>query len=75
MAKGRLVLSIEEAGRLVFPFSGRSAWYEAAASGRLPARKIGRRWVVPVPELARVLGITVEDVLAALERINGSDKE
>lgn len=69
-----LVLSVEEAGRLVLPGVTRSAWYQAAAEGRLPVRRIGRRLVVPVPALASLLGVRPEDIWSALEAGDNQQK-
>ena len=38
---------------------GRNSTYEAIANGQIPAIKIGRRVVVPVAQLRRLLGETV----------------
>jgi excisionase family DNA binding protein len=52
----RRVLSIKEAG-VVLGISKASA-YEFAASGALPTIKLGRRRLVPVAALDRLLGET-----------------
>jgi excisionase family DNA binding protein len=46
-------LSISEAGKVLG--IGRSAAYEAARSGQLPTIKIGRRILVPLVALERLL--------------------
>lgn len=48
------VITIPEAARRL-GLSAQSA-YAAAACGEIPARKIGRRWIVPVAEFDRWLG-------------------
>jgi excisionase family DNA binding protein len=40
---------------------GRTAAYAAAASGEIPARRIGRRYVVPKAALEAFLGATSDD--------------
>jgi excisionase family DNA binding protein len=54
---GRLVLTVEEAARIVGV--GRSAAYVAIRSGELPSQRLGRRIVVPVPMLRAWLGLDV----------------
>lgn len=49
----RQTLTIEEAAKLLG--IGRSAAYNAAKSGEIPTITIGRRLVVPVPALERML--------------------
>ena len=49
----RQVVSVEEAGRVMG--IGRSAAYSAAARGDIPAIRIGKRLVVPVRALERLL--------------------
>jgi hypothetical protein len=49
----RLGLSVEEAGASIG--LGRTASYKAAASGELPTIRMGRRLIVPVPALRRLL--------------------
>ena len=49
----RKTLSIPEAGEVLG--IGRSAAYEAARAGQLPAIRIGRRLLVPVVALERLL--------------------
>jgi len=73
--RGRLVLSVPEAGRLLWGL-GKDASYAAAAEGIIPARRVGRRLVVPTHAalhelgmsddlIARSLGLDPEDVEAA----------
>jgi excisionase family DNA binding protein len=45
----RITLTIEETASLLG--LGRTATYEAARRGEIPARRLGRRVVVPVPAL------------------------
>jgi excisionase family DNA binding protein len=45
----RITLTIEETASLLG--LGRTATYEAARRGQIPARRLGRRVVVPVPAL------------------------
>lgn len=60
----RLTLSIAEAAELVG--ISRTTAYELAQSGELPTVRLGRRILVPVNQLADVLGTDVESVLDAL---------
>jgi excisionase family DNA binding protein len=46
-------LSIPEAGKVLG--IGRSAAYEAARTGQIPTLRIGRRLIVPIPLLERLL--------------------
>lgn len=46
---GKLVLSVPEAAEILG--IGRSAAYEACRTGEIPSRRIGRRVVIPVPQL------------------------
>ncbi len=50
---GEATISVEDAGQLLG--LGRSSAYDAVARGDIPAIRIGRRRVVPVPALARML--------------------
>ena len=51
--RDRATLTVEEAAELLGV--GRSSAYEAARRGDLPAVRLGRRLVVPVPALLRLL--------------------
>ena len=51
---GRVTLTVEETALLLGV--GRSVAYEAARRGELPARRLGRRLVVPDPALLEWLG-------------------
>ena len=51
----RITLTIPEAARLLG--IGRSAAYEAAKTGDIPTAKFGRRIVVPLAKLERLLGL------------------
>ena len=50
----RLTVTVEEAASLLS--LGRTAAYEAIRRGEIPARRLGRRLVVPVPALLAWLG-------------------
>lgn len=50
----RLTVTVEEAASLLH--LGRTAAYEAVRRGEIPARRLGRRLVVPVPALLAWLG-------------------
>ncbi len=50
---GEATMSVEDAGQLLG--RGRSSAYDAVARGEIPVIRIGRRRVVPVPALARML--------------------
>jgi len=52
----RITLSIEEVAPLLG--LGRTAAYEAARRGQIPARRLGRRVIVPVPALLEWLSAT-----------------
>lgn len=63
--RGRLTLTVEEAGALVG--LGRGAAYAAARRGELPSVSLGRRIVVPTATLLRdVLHMPPELVAQAL---------
>jgi excisionase family DNA binding protein len=51
----RATVSVEEAGQILG--IGRSAAYEAAKTGQLPTIRIGRRVLVPLPMLKRLLEV------------------
>jgi excisionase family DNA binding protein len=51
---GRLVLTVPETAAVLG--MGRSAAYQAVRRGDIPSRKLGRRIVVPLAELATWLG-------------------
>lgn len=57
--KGRATLTVPEAGELFG--LGRAASYEAAKAGQLPTLRLGRRVLVPVPALLRMLGADREE--------------
>jgi excisionase family DNA binding protein len=48
-----LTKSVPEAAALLG--IGRNAAYEAVRNGEIPAIRIGKRWLVPVPALERLL--------------------
>jgi excisionase family DNA binding protein len=50
---GRATISVSEAGSLLG--IGRSAAYEAVRRGEIPSLRIGRRRLVPVPQLLALL--------------------
>lgn len=54
----RTVVTVEEAGGVLD--LSRSAAYRAADRGDIPTIRIGRRLVVPVPELRRLIGDLVD---------------
>jgi excisionase family DNA binding protein len=47
------VISVEDAAKRLR--IGRNQAYEAVRNGQLPAIRIGRRWIVPVAALDRIL--------------------
>lgn len=55
----RATITIPEAGQVL----GLGEWaaYRAATRGEIPTLTLGRRKVVPVPALLRLLGATEED--------------
>ena len=61
--RGRLVLTVPEAGRLLWGL-GRDASYAAAERGEIPCRTVGRRKVVPTHAALKKLGMS--DHLIAL---------
>lgn len=54
-----MFVSVPEAGRRAFGL-GRSASYLAVKRGELPAIRVGRRLVVPVGTLRRMMGLEPE---------------
>ena len=54
MSETRKVISVVEAGRMLG--LGRSAAYAAASRGEIPTLRFGRKLVVPVAELERLVG-------------------
>ena len=62
-------MTVPEAG-LVLGL-GRGPAYEAARRGDLPTIRIGRRLLVPVAALARMLGEEPEPVKEGVERADG----
>lgn len=76
--RGRLVLTVPEAGRLLYGI-GRDAAYAAAERGEIPAQRVGRTLRVPTHAalkhlgmsddlIGQVLGITTERAEAAPAR-------
>jgi excisionase family DNA binding protein len=51
---GVLTITIEEAGRFIG--LGRGAAYECVRNGEIPSLALGRKRLVPVPALLRMLG-------------------
>ena len=68
----QLVCTVPEAGALLD--LGRWASYEAARRGDIPTIAIGRLLKVPISALADKVGMSREDVIAALEA-ERSDRE
>lgn len=52
--RGRTVITVEEAAAVLG--IGRTAAYEAVRRGQVPALRLGRRVLVPVPRLLALLG-------------------
>lgn len=50
---GRQVITVEETGKVLG--LGRTAAYDAVRRGEIPSIRLGRRIVVPVPALERML--------------------
>lgn len=63
--RGRLTLTVPEAGRLVYGL-GRDASYAAAERGEIPVRRVGRRLVVPTHAALRDLGWSDDLIARAL---------
>ncbi len=64
---GRLTFTVPEAGEVLG--IGRDAAYAAARRGEIPTLRLGRRVLVPVPLLLRMLGANREgDAVGSLER-------
>lgn len=63
--RGRLVLTVPEAGRLLLGL-GRDASYAAAEHGDLPAIKVGRRLVVPTHAALKATGMSDELIAITL---------
>ena len=55
---GRLTITVEETGR--FLSIGRGAAFEAVRNGEIPSLSVGRRRLVPVPALLKILGVDGE---------------
>jgi hypothetical protein len=64
MSNERMFMSVPEAGKLAYGL-GRAASYNAMHRGELPALRVGRRWVVPVPKLRALMGLDPEMPLVA----------
>lgn len=56
------VITIPQAGKIYFGI-GRSASYEAARRGEIPTIKIGRKHLVPIAAMDRVLAGAADKVL------------
>ena len=56
---GRLTYTVEEAGEMLG--ISRAKAYESARTGELPTVRFGRRMVVPVDGLLRLLGVSEDD--------------
>jgi excisionase family DNA binding protein len=54
VSENRKVITVVEAGRMLG--LGRSAAYAAANRGEIPTLRFGRKLVVPVAELERLVG-------------------
>ena len=61
---GKATVSIPEAARLLG--IGRTTAYELASRGEfpVPVLRVGRQFRVPLAGMARVLGLTIEEVAA-----------
>lgn len=57
LLRGRLTLTVPEAGRLLWGLS-RDASYAAAAAGVIPHVKVGRRLVVPTHAALHAVGMS-----------------
>jgi len=55
---GLLTITVEEAGRFIG--LGRGSAYERVRNGELPSLSLGRKRLVPVPALLRMLGAAEE---------------
>jgi hypothetical protein len=63
--KGRLTLSVPEAGRIIYGL-GRDASYAAAKRGEIPVVGLGRRLRVPTYRALRDIGFSDETVASLL---------
>lgn len=61
--RGQCTIRIPDAARLLG--IGRDAAYAAAERGEIPTLRLGRRLVVPVPKLLRLLGTNDQEGDAA----------
>lgn len=61
--RGRGTVSVAEAAE--FLGIGPNQGYAAARNGEIPAIKIGGRWLIPVPDLLRMIGAEDEGVATA----------
>lgn len=68
-AKRRATLTVEETAELLG--LGRGLAYQAARRGQLPTRRVGRRLVVPVPELLAWLAADSSNAGAPVRRSKG----
>jgi len=55
LAEGRDVLTVPEAAEILHISNGLA--YEGVRSGEIPALRVGRRFIVPVRQLATLLGV------------------
>jgi excisionase family DNA binding protein len=60
---GRATIRVDEAAAVLGV--GRSAAFEAARRGELPVIRLGKRLLVPVPQLLALLGIHSDSVAVA----------
>jgi excisionase family DNA binding protein len=67
-----LTLTVEQAGRLLG--IGRSTAYELVRSGDIECLRLRRRLVVPTKWVAERLGMTLPDLLSALEARPSADR-
>lgn len=63
--RGRLTLSVPEAGRIVYGI-GRDAAYAAAARGEIPVRAVGRTLRVPTHLALQDVGFSDDHIAAVL---------
>lgn len=56
--RNRVVVTIEEAGEVLG--ISRTSAYRAARKDEIPTLRVGRRLLVPVPELRRMIGDLVD---------------
>lgn len=69
--RDRATLTVPEAGQVLS--LGRDASYRAAGRGEIPTLRLGRRIVVPVPQLLRLLGAEESSPAQPLDTVDPAE--